>query len=459
VTSVWRAQLSFGGAIVWLAHSASLVWRGMVYRFTCFLISYPYPLRALFAVLRRVRPIAIIGHTALVARADDVREVLERFGDFTLGEFLETRMPWGPFLMSLDWHEQHARERQFLESVVFAGDLDRVRDVATRTSNLLIAQSSGEIDVAQGLSEKVAVEIARVYFGIPVIDADQLRMASILRELASTIMVEPPTGSLRWIRSREGVADLTNHLIKTTKAERQVVIASPTPPLPEPGDSLLTRLVKQCRAGDPSWLDDGWIRRYTTGLLATGAATIVRATTHALDQLVARIEHDIAALQRVAPASAELHTARDRVEASRSALRQMVYEALRFRPVLPLLARYCPRQTIIAKGTERARMLPAGAQVIAGPLAAMFDPEAFAVPRRFCTDRCLGDYLHFGYGPRTCFGKYISDAATIEIIRSLLLLPNLRRKTGRRGRVRYDGPAACSLVVRFGQGTQTRSPK
>ncbi|MFX9093454.1 hypothetical protein ABTN25_20180, partial [Acinetobacter baumannii] len=61
---------------------------------------------------------------------------------------------------------------------------------------------------------------------------------------------------------------------------------------------------------------------------------------------------------------------------SREALTHYIYEALRFRPMLPLLVRDCPRETIIANGTRRVRIVPAGARVLAAPLAAMFDPDA-----------------------------------------------------------------------------------
>jgi hypothetical protein len=40
------------------------------------------------------------------------REVLERFDDFTLGESIEPGMPWGNFLMTVDWRQRHAQERQ-----------------------------------------------------------------------------------------------------------------------------------------------------------------------------------------------------------------------------------------------------------------------------------------------------------------------------------------------------------
>src|SRR5215470_8515679 len=127
--------------------------------------------------------------------------------------------------------------------------------------------------------------------------------------------------------------------------------------------------------------------------------------------------------------------------------------------MLPLLVRYCPRETIIAKGTRRARMAPAGATVIAGPIAAMFDPEAFEDPSRFKSNRHLENYLHFGFGPRVCFGRYVADLVIVEIIRSLLLVPNLRRPSGCNGRVRYDGPVVTSLRLKFDPENVARALK
>jgi hypothetical protein len=49
--------------------------------------------------------------------------------------------------------------------------------------------------------------------------------------------------------------------------------------------------------------------------------------------------------------------------------------------------------------------------VIAPPLAAMFDAEAFPDPSRFDPSRPFQCYLHFGFGPRRCFGQYIAETA------------------------------------------------
>jgi cytochrome P450 len=117
--------------------------------------------------------------------------------------------------------------------------------------------------------------------------------------------------------------------------------------------------------------------------------------------------------------------------------------------MLPLLIRDAPRETVIASGTKRARVVPAGTRVIAPPLAAMFDPEAVQKPWDFLPAREFDCYLHFGQGARHCFGKYVAETALLEIFRSLLLLSGLARASGPEGRIQYDGPAASSLTLTF----------
>jgi cytochrome P450 len=118
--------------------------------------------------------------------------------------------------------------------------------------------------------------------------------------------------------------------------------------------------------------------------------------------------------------------------------------------MLPLLSRYVPRETLIAKDTSYARTAPAGATALAPPIAAMFDPEEFPHPWRFDRTRCLKKYVHFGHGPRECFGKYVADVLMIEIFRALLLCKDLKRAGGAAGRIAYEGPAVSSLTLTLG---------
>lgn len=411
------------------------------YRTTCHVFSHPGLLKAVFAFLRTVRPVTIVGRLAVVTKADDVREVLERFDDFITGDVIEPGMPWGSFLMTVDWREQHRCERQMLESVVRpAADVAAVRAIAANVCRSRIAAlaPTGRLDVVADLAEPVMVSIFADYIGVPPLDGSPSRMARAMRNLAGIIMVNPPEGSQAWQDSR---ADMTN-------LTRQLLDQLATGPSSEP--TLFARLYQRgALASRPAWFDEDWIRRYLTGLVATGGATIIRGTAHAVDRLLDN-GAALARVQRLAhmlDATAEQPPAADSTQ-PREALRQCIYEALRFRPMLPLLIRDCPRQTIIAKGTARARLVPAGTRIIAAPLAAMFDADAFPNPSAF-SERPLESYFHFGFGPRRCFGKYIADVAMLEIVRALAGLPDLARARGAEGRVGYEGPAPCSLAVTF----------
>jgi cytochrome P450 len=281
------------------------------------------------------------------------------------------------------------------------------------------------------------VRIAAEYFGIPPLGSRR-RMAQIMRDLAGIIMVNPPVGSQPWVRSRDAMAELTNHLLREIAAKKAAMARQPAA---APQSDLFTQLVQLLSTGQqPAWFTEDWIRCYLTGLVATGAATIVRATTHAVDQLLAH-PTALQRAQRIAQGAA--------VPQQSQLLKPFIYEALRFRPMLAILVRDCPRDTIVANGTERARVVPGGTRVIAGPLAAMFDCQAVPMPWRFDTNRALNEYIHFGHGPRHCFGEYVADSVMMEVIPALLRVCGLARAAGPQGRVRYEGPVCSSLVVTF----------
>lgn len=459
----WRS--ADGGGLARFIQAVSMARQMFSYRFSSYIFSHFWFLKLVFTLLRRVRPIAIFGKLVILTKMSDVREVLQRFDDFTLGEAIEPGMPWGPFLMTVDWNEQHARERELLQSVVKRGvDEQTIKKVVAEECREQIAAANGRIDMVAELAEPAVVRIAADYFGVPPLQNDKRIMARATRDLAGIIMVNPPIGSQPWIDSRDDMVALTQQLVDQIAAAKSSIVASRQQELP---DNLLTRLTALvCADTAPKWFDEDWIRRYLTGLVATGLATVVRGTAHTIDQLVARpdalreAQMLAAALDRaeadehnigtVAPES-ERHSAAERVKKSHEALSHYVYEALRFRPMLPLLVRDCPRETIIANGTRRARVVPAGTRILAGPLAAMFDPEAFPQPSRFDPQRPIESYIHFGDGARRCFGKYIAENAVMEMVRALLRLPGLARAAGSDGQIRYEGPAPYSFVLTFQQ--------
>jgi cytochrome P450 len=419
-----------------------------LYRISCFFLCHLGYLKFGFGLLRRIRPVFIFKKVLVVTRASEVREVLQRFDDFTLGDFIEPGMPWGTFLMTVDWRQQHAQERQWLQGTVYPTDVANIRAIVDNRCRQQINTANGRIDVVSELLEPVIVDIAKEYFGVPPLAGCTQKMAHAMSDLAGVIMANPPVGSEPWSRSRASMADVTNLLLQ--ELSRKTPGLAGSPPISSACD-LLTRLIQRLRdPGRPNWFDEDWIRRYLTGLLATGGATIVRAGAGAIDQILAHPDGLEKARAVAIKLNQAVHShAQQRVDELRCELRHFVYEALRFRPMLPLLIRDTPRETVIAYGTKDARIVRAGTRVLAPPLAAMFDSEVFPDPKRFDASRPFESYLHFGFGPRHCFGQYIAETVLLEIFRSLLVFPHLARATGAKGRLVFDGPVAAGLVVTF----------
>ena len=96
-----------------------------------------------------------------------MREVLQRFDDFTLGDFIAPGMPWGTFLMTVDWRQQHAQERRLLQDAVCRTDIDKIRAIVDSRCSGQINTAGGQIDVVSQLLEPVVVDIAKEYFGVP----------------------------------------------------------------------------------------------------------------------------------------------------------------------------------------------------------------------------------------------------------------------------------------------------
>ena len=235
--------------------SALLALRLVGYRTICFFLSHPWFLKPVFAALRRVRPLALFRSALIVTKAADVREVLGRFEDFTLGDSIAPGMPWGTFLMTADWPDQHAAERRLLESVVIpASDVETIRAIVREQCREKIEAAHGQIDVVADLFEPVVVSIASRYFGVAPPGGSERTMAKIMRDLAGIIMVNPPVGSKPWIESRDSIVGITTHVL--AELSRKSASAAITDTILNEED-LLTRLLKRLRVGpEQAWFDE-----------------------------------------------------------------------------------------------------------------------------------------------------------------------------------------------------------
>jgi cytochrome P450 len=394
------------------------------------LLTRPSLLRPIFALLRKMFPILVVGKRALVTRHADVLEVLTRDTDFTIAEINEAGINEinGPFILGMDRSPQYDIESATLREAVRPDDLERIRNVVKLNAADLVAAArpSGKIDAVNGLARVVAIRTVGSYFGIPA--PDDPTMMRWMRDIFHDIFANPTSDAdvhREAVRSGE---ELRRHMDRVI-AERKIDVHRPNQP-----DDMLGRLLLLQNA-DHAWLDDDSVRRNLGGLILGAVETTSKLATLAIDELLRRPVALAGA--RAAAMAYQMQT-----------VRNYVYEAARFNPDHPALARHCKHETVIAAGTRRARKIPAGTSVLVATLSAMFDPEAFIEPSAFRADREV-EYLHFGYGMHRCFGRAINGVQLPEIVAALVRLPNLRRAPGSAGRIAYDGPFPNRLMVEF----------
>jgi len=388
----------------------------------------PAILRPIFSLLRKFSPILKVGKTAIVTRHDDVTEVLKRDTDFTIRQINAKKIDQigGPFILGMDASPQYDRENAALHEAVRREDLDAVRQFVAHEAGELVAaaRARGCIDVVNGLARVVAIRLVGSYFGIP--GPDDPTMMRWMRDIFHYIFADLTNGRDVLHDALTASPELHAHM------DAQIALRKSQPP--DGNGDVLGRLLALHDAAHP-WLDDLAVRRNLAGVIVGAVDTTSKFVTLAIDELLRRPKMLAGARERAL---------NDDIEA----VRHYAWEAVRFNPHHPLQVRHCSIATQIAQGQKRARTIPADTTVYIATLSAMFDGDVFTNPAEFNPARTT-EYLHFGYGMHTCFGKAINGIQIPELVAALLRLPNLRRAPGSAGRILYDGPFPNRLVLEF----------
>ncbi len=394
------------------------------------LMRKPRLLRLIFGVLRRFRPILKIRNAVLILRHEDVTEIFERDDDFTLAEVMAPRMACGRFLLGMDRSPQYEAERGLLREVCLPDDLDRVAELAGRfcDQQLDTARAQGRLDLVRDIAEYVPRNIVAEYFGVP--GPNQHDMAIWQRKLASLIVdPSPDTSGLKAEAAR--YAEALNGYLDDLIEERLQQLRGPG----KPPDNVLNRLLR-LHLTPSREIGKDVVKRNIAGLCVTGTAPVTKAMTLLVYQLLSMPDarEGVRAAARAADVEAVKHFA---------------FEALRFNPLFPIQPRICPHNTVIRANKPGATPIRGGSKIMLATLSAMFDGEAYYLPDRFKPGRAIGGYLHFGHGMHECFGRQIAEAQIPMTVMKLMRLPNLRRASRGKARIRYDGPAVIGLPLEF----------
>ena len=390
-------------------------------------LTAPASLRRGFAVLRLFQPNLVLGRklvtayanngTAIVTRREDLTDVLSRDDDFGVvyGPRMEMITGGENFFLGMQDTARYTRDVSNMRLAVRRDDVTlRVKPILDAVAHDLVDRARGRIDVPQQLTQPAAARLLADYFGTP--GPSEPLIAEWTTTLFWYLFIDlkaDPTLDARAVADAAAFRAWMDGHIAARKASG---VAK---------DDVLGRCLAMQAGGMPG-MSDVDIRNNLIGLLIGELPTLSAAANLALDELLNRPK-------AFADACA---AARNDDE---DALGAHIFEALRFRPLNPLIYRRAMRDTWVATGRLRARHIRKDTMVMASNLSAMFDPIAIPDATSFRTDRPWETYILWGYGMHACFGAHINRAALPAMLKPLLARPNLRRAAGAEGQVDNAG--------------------
>lgn len=392
--------------------------------------------RPFFQELREARPIFRTPAFTLVTRFPDVREVLERNEVFTVRLYAPKMDPVvdGPFMLARDNTPVNWREKSIMKAMLLPEDLPAVRAMAGKLADAALdrAAREGRIEVVNGLGRLVPIRICGDYFGFPGPDtATMFRWSRATQsDMFKNLGNDPAVHAVSVEAGREMRAYLAELLPRKRK------VAGRKPKAGRPAD-VFGRLIRTHFPQEIAF-DDARILANMAGLLIGTGETTSQAIVQSLEQILLRPE-----------------VLRQAVEAAQAgddpAFDAIVWEALRFNPINPLLFRLCEADYRLAAGTDRQAVIPARTIVFACTASAVFDPAELPDPEAFHPARPAYHSFHFGYGDHTCLGKYVGMMIIPEVIKRVVLRPGLRLLPGDEGKIDFQGgPFPERFLVAYG---------
>lgn len=377
-----------------------------------------------FAVLRKTKPILVLKSIVVITKCDDAQQILSYPTIFTVPyakKFAEL-CEGGGFMLGWDDTESYTRELAAMRLVIRREDIGtRIAPLISRLAARQVAASSGRLDVVADLGSVVPTEFVRDYM-VPLLGED-VTIAAQAGVISAYLFL--PVGDFR--EGALGGAQSLRSAMTEAMAARKLARGRT--------DDVLERCLALQDAG-VAGMDDATILNNLFGMVVGAIPTTSAAVARAIDELLRRPE-ELALAQAAAR------------EGDIALVRRYVFEAMRFNPIGPGVFREAQQDFIVAGGTARETMIPAGRQVMIALQSASFDGARVPSPSTFSIDRPLPEYLHFGFGLHTCFGRYINAEQIPRMVAEVLKQPNLRRASGEAGTLQVDGPFPTSLVVEF----------
>jgi cytochrome P450 len=385
--------------------------------------------RAFYAQLCAERPILVTPFGVFVTRFADVTEVLARTEVFTVRAYAPMMdvVLDGPFILSRDG-TQHWAERGVAQAVLLPQDAQHVRELVGVLADAALdglteeARSHGadRIDVVGAFARRIPLQICGAYLGFPGPDEESMTRWSQASQIAifRNPRQDPEVNATAAAAGNEMRAYLAGLV-----AERRASLQDQPDAAPR---DILGRLLRLRPPAELSF-DDRRVATNLAGMLIGYLENTAQSVVQVVEQLMLR-----PGVRREAEEAAVTDLA---------LFDRYVWEALRFNPFAAYVFRLCEETYTLAAGTPRETVIPAGTVVMACHPAAMSDPEVAPEPEVFRTDRPAFANLHFGHGAHDCVGGYLGAATIAEMVRRVMLRPELQLLPPPDGAIDFSGTA------------------
>jgi cytochrome P450 len=372
--------------------------------------------RGMFQELRATRPVFATPAFTLVSRWGDAIQVLAQHQLFSVRGYAAAMDPSvGPFMLGRDETPINWHEKSVMRSLLHLDEQPDVRTLVGRVAADSLS-GNGPIELVSRVGRLVPLRIVQQYFGFPgPDDASMLRWS----KATQTDMFRNPTGDLN-IRAANVQAGTEMRVYLRPFLADKLSACDET-------DDVVSRLARLARTHQAG-MDFERLVSNVCGLLVGAIETVSQAIVQAIEQILLRPDVTAQAIQAsqaddLAPFDA------------------IVWEALRFNPITPLVTRFCERDGILAAGARHAAPVKQGTIVAACIGSAMFDESKFPDPDQFTPGRPFDAYLHFGYGHHECLGKFVGIVAIPEAVRQVLLVPGIQLIPGSEGAIDFQNQA------------------